>query len=382
MVRTTPSYPGVSGSTITGGSVSGGSVTSTAVIRAMGTSLTVPAISKINQGAVLGRVLGLAKLGTLPGAALTLAQYLGELGLTKSDTGQYQKPPVKTDDYPDEYDYVWQWSSYCKNPTSVASVCTCAAKRIESADGVTGLSGEVSGTQCRIMRQGYPYRNLEITISREKVNDPSQCESGYTYTMGKCSRPKAPNEELTDQDIDDLKNKPGALPIPDDALKELQSIPVPLDIDPPQVAPGTYPVGPPYTAPDGTKRQPEVTISPNADGTANLSLADKPVTESGEQAGPPQEVTDPCRERPDTVGCQELGDVPEQDIKTANIDIKFSPGTNPLPGGTCPPPLSVRGGYISFEAACSAFEQLRPVVLALSLFLSLFIVTGAFREAS
>lgn len=120
------------------------------------------------------------------------------------------------------------------------------------------------------------------------------------------------------------------------------------------------------------------TTTQNPDGTTTTE------TETTEEEAEP-EPQDECAENPDRVTCQELGDVPDEEVPKANKTVEFQTEDMGWGGGSCPAPYtwhdSLGNHSIDLAPFCAkVVEVVRPVVLLLAALAALAIALPAIKE--
>lgn len=145
----------------------------------------------------------------------------------------------------------------------------------------------------------------------------------------------------------------------------------------PQYEDGDYPLGDPYKAADGSTVQPMATVTNNTYNnsvtisTYNLTTHDSngdPIPAPTPE--PTEEKPSQCEENPESLGCLQLGTVPDSTVPTETRDIPLITPVEVGGVGSCPAPIaaSFMGQPLefSFDFPCAAADMLRPLVLALA----------------
>lgn len=97
------------------------------------------------------------------------------------------------------------------------------------------------------------------------------------------------------------------------------------------------------------------------------------------ESEPPPEAPTNCEKNPDTLGCAQLGTVPDIEIPTAERAVSWDPEAVGLPAG-CPAPRNgPRDIVITYDAACQFADGVRPFVIAAAAFCGLLIVIGSLK---
>lgn len=112
--------------------------------------------------------------------------------------------------------------------------------------------------------------------------------------------------------------------------------------------------------------------------TTKITRPDGTVETTTETSDKPPEKTN-CELYPKSVGCLELGQVPDAEIPIINKNVDISPESISLPSG-CPSDLALPGGrVISYASACDAAQKMRPLVIAAGVLSALLIAVAAIR---
>ena len=189
------------------------------------------------------------------------------------------------------------------------------------------------------------------------------------------------NVPATQADIDSL---PDPIPTIGPELGTKPYMPT-APVDAPVFTPGKYPLGAPYTAPDGSTKQDHAHVTNNTTNnsvtittstTTINNINGDPVTEPDT---PTETQQDQCEKYPNSVGCSELGTLDGQP-STGQFDLEFQPETDMLPA-SCPASITVLGHSLSFQPACDAMTYIKPVVLVMASLLATFILFGSFRDS-
>lgn len=110
--------------------------------------------------------------------------------------------------------------------------------------------------------------------------------------------------------------------------------------------------------------------------TTTTTAPDGTVTEEGEK---PKEKTE-CELNPNSLGCMELGDPPDDQVSKGNQTLGFSAEAIGLPAG-CPAPVSLPGGLVvDYTPMCTTAEGFRPFIVAAGAFSACLIVLAAVRS--
>ena len=86
-----------------------------------------------------------------------------------------------------------------------------------------------------------------------------------------------------------------------------------------------------------------------------------------------------CELYPNSVGCLELGELPEGEVPEQEREVDIEPEDIDLPSG-CPADVAIPGGRVlSYAAACAAAEDVAPLVIAAGVLSALLIAVAAIR---
>ncbi len=90
------------------------------------------------------------------------------------------------------------------------------------------------------------------------------------------------------------------------------------------------------------------------------------------------EKPDECQKNPDRLGCQKVEfDTPEGEIPRKQIDVSWSPVDLGLGGGSCPAPVPLYDNkQFSYQLACDNLYIIKPMVIAIALFVGGMIIFG------
>ena len=91
---------------------------------------------------------------------------------------------------------------------------------------------------------------------------------------------------------------------------------------------------------------------------------------------------DLCEKHPNTIGCKEIEfDTPEGEIPRKKIDVTWSPVDLGLGGGSCPAPVQIyENKQFSYQLACDNLYIIKPMVIAIALFVGGMIIFGGRAE--
>lgn len=93
------------------------------------------------------------------------------------------------------------------------------------------------------------------------------------------------------------------------------------------------------------------------------------------------EPSDPqCKEFPNSLGCLQLGELPDAPITPVQKSITVAEESVSLPSG-CPADISLPGGrVISYATACDSAQKMAPLVIAAGVLSALLIAVAAIRS--
>lgn len=134
------------------------------------------------------------------------------------------------------------------------------------------------------------------------------------------------------------------------------------------------------TIPEFQQAADEITSNWNAehDGNPDTTPVPNPTEQTSTEPFPEEaQEQDICKANPAILACEEMGELPEPDnIVTQDLDINYSPVSMASSGG-CPAPIHVgKGVYFEFDVTCDFASNLKPIVMAFSLILALYIMIG------
>lgn len=154
-------------------------------------------------------------------------------------------------------------------------------------------------------------------------------------------------------------------------------------------------IGPPSTttttSPAGTKSETKTpTYTYNYAGdTVNYSTVNQTVTNITNNEGATETTTETkpeetpqkgdCELYPKSVGCLDMGEVPDEEVPEEEREVDISPEDVDLPSG-CPADVALPGGRtLSYASACAAAEDVAPLVIAAGVLSALLIAVAAIR---
>lgn len=133
-----------------------------------------------------------------------------------------------------------------------------------------------------------------------------------------------------------------------------------------------------YNNTDNSVKIGEVTTSTTThpDGTTETST----ITKSADTPIAAEQPQTDCDKYPNSIGCSEYGTIPTAEIlPVTNAPMTFSYST--WGAGSCPSPANLpKGMTFDYTPMCNSLTQMKPIVLAFGLLVSLFIVFGAVRD--
>ena len=167
-----------------------------------------------------------------------------------------------------------------------------------------------------------------------------------------------------------------------------------------QLVPGTNTVAPPGTPPaqtqPGTKTTTTTATHPitysgssvshstvnNTTTNITNNVTNVTTTETKTEEAKDDKEPDQCQKYPDTIGCKEIDfDTPEGEIPRKQIDVSWSPVDLGLGGGSCPAPVQIyENKQFSYQLACDNLYIIKPMVIAIALFVGGMIIFGGRAE--
>jgi hypothetical protein len=368
----TPTISGLVGGIYKGPApVVSGAVSTSANLSLSGRLITVPASARLaaNAASYAVSALRLTPYGMIGAAA---AAWLASAGITSTPDGQVVTlPPADPSSMSAEEatHYLSQSSTAVYNNMGAIDLCYA---------------------------HGFQYFFM-TTYGTSTIDLGCMSSTGWYDILGwsYLNMPIAPAETTrvaTDDDYAPLS----ASPLPDsvaDELADTSGVPV----DPVQVAPGDVALGSPYKKPDGTWAQARAKITPTSDGRVAITPYEVPVpAPEGTPVAQPDFVPDgepvatgtetqpdPCDLNPDRVGCVSLGEPVDQPVNKTDSVMSITPEPISMPG-MCPAAKQVVTPFgtieLSYDPACQFATQIRPVVLALGLFMAGMIFVGGLRN--
>jgi len=116
--------------------------------------------------------------------------------------------------------------------------------------------------------------------------------------------------------------------------------------------------------------------------TTNQSTGVVISTTTTDTESKPEEKDDrsECEKYPKQLNCAEL-DTPKDEIPKKQIDVSFSPIDLGLGGGSCPAPVQIGPDkQFSYQATCDNLTLIKPMVIAIALFIGGMIIFGGRAE--
>lgn len=295
-----------------------------------------------------------------------------------------------------------------------ASVGLWLAEESISSDGtkyvtapIAGSKGYVVQTYCGIKSGGglcdYPYSSPcagggvgQYGATQHYMG--GQYFSGYFCRIQYSSQdPIAWYGTPSDSQWDKAINRPIGLPAAFDAMKHPSMVGKPIPIESTSFTPYSEWYGDPYfkdgnwyrdrmdISPCPTASQPTrvcVDIGPQKfEGQTDPNTV--PSSATGTATGTtPKEQTDFCKKNPQSIACQELGQLEQEPFDPIEKPFQITP-QNPWGSGDaqCPAPkvMQLTTGStvtLSYQPACDFFRGVRPAVLALAFLAALYIALG------
>jgi len=260
------------------------------------------------------------------------------------------------------------------------------------------------GTTCHAVWKSAAGAVLSSDYTAGFVQKTSTCPSGWYFTPGGCVQTRPPVTVTPEQIVEEMAPKPLPSTLP-------PGVPYPLDPvapsiwnptigDPPVTQPLRVPQGLPRPIPDTSPpayKQPvvDVTHSPTANEPWRMDVqpkdipTDSPTGQTGPQtigsgtpSGTPAEKEPPfdlCKEHPDIVACQKLGNLDATPLQNMNRQLAITPdqGWGPSTAG-CPADRSTQLSFgpiaFSYGPFCQFASGIRPIVIAVAWLLA----AGAF----
>lgn len=300
-----------------------------------------------------------------------------------------------------------------KGPWHGSASSACQARVVAAGGDRWQLA--TGGSVC----QGW--RGPDYIVAEGIQSQGSSCPAGWYYTSsGACVQTR----EYTKQSADEAAGLLRGVPMPQGVPNEVgRGKPLPVGdpvINPekspqpgqkpkpqPMVVPQGNPVKNPKYKPDepATKAnppylQPVIRIVPSPTATdpwrVDIQPEDRPVMDpsSGieegtdqpgddEGAKPPDQF-DLCKEHPDILACQTMGDAQPDDLPHKEVPITFTPAGGFGPSdAACPASrqISVLGQTVewSYEPICSFLHGVRPIVIGLGFLIGAYLFMGAIR---
>lgn len=212
----------------------------------------------------------------------------------------------------------------------------------------------------------------------------------YNLPVAATSTP-APATNYTPISSSDWDALPDPLPAIAPEMPHAPYMPEGAPVSQPVFDPADVPIGEPYTRPDGSTAQQRAKISPAGDGQVTIDTYDQPLTDPAgnplaEPAAPVDTEENPgqCDKYPDTLGCAELGEVPDTTLTTETRSIAAIAPVSVGGVGSCPAPIVTefmgQPLEFSYQIPCDAAEMLKPLILVIAWISAGVIFIGGVRQ--
>jgi hypothetical protein len=90
-----------------------------------------------------------------------------------------------------------------------------------------------------------------------------------------------------------------------------------------------------------------------------------------------KEYPDLCKDNPEAMACQEMGEAPEEDISKRDFNFSYTPFAISLPAA-CPAPYISEG--VKIEYPCNAAQTMRPFLIGFASIVGLMMILAAIRS--
>lgn len=252
----------------------------------------------------------------------------------------------------------------------------------------------------------------------KKISNPA-CPSGWFYSGSTCAK-EAPLASLSEQELYDRIASDSGWPTSSAlALQKMLEYPDTRKILTPYPDNGVTLIGPPFVEGKTSKSTDTVQLVPGTNTVASpgatqtqtgtrtsTTTTTHPMTYSGNSVThstvnntttnitnnttnvtttennteeiKDDEKPDECQKNPDRLGCQKVDfDTPEGEIPRKQIDVSWSPVDLGLGGGSCPAPVQLGPDrQFSYQATCDNLHIIKPLVIAVALFIGGMIIFG------
>lgn len=219
----------------------------------------------------------------------------------------------------------------------------------------------------------------------------TNCPAGTTLNNGFCVGAATP---AGTSDWDAV----AAGTVPDVVLRNTAALGTRYSVDEPIVSPTPQriPLSDPYPMPDGSTARDvaQVTPQPSNPGWVDVQYLREPVTDSvGNPVAQPEatrtseERSDLCRDHPDILACQEMGEAEEVDLEVDERQIAIQPQSGwGLANASCPADLTetLHTGLVvrfSWSPVCQAATALRPLVIGMAWLSAVLVAVAISRRA-
>lgn len=324
--------------------------------------------------------------------------------------------------YPQSDGYIWR-QNYTHTGAYYGPEAACVGLTPEGPENWKFQQLVDFGPDLKACRYVKPDGNVNQPFSVIRVA-PSDCKPGYYVDKGVCTSDK-PLSEMSEQEVEDwIASRDGWPTSSSVALAEMLKYPDTrriiqdypsngVEINGPasvkgksttatesvQLVPGTTTVAPPGTTTatqPGTKTTTTTATHPitysgssvshstvnNTTTNITNNTTNVTTTESKTEEVKDDKEPDQCQKYPDTIGCKEIEfDTPEGEIPRKKIDVSWSPVDLGLGGGSCPAPVQIyENKQFSYQLACDNLYIIKPMVIAIALFVGGMIIFGGRAE--
>ncbi|MFM5080547.1 virulence factor TspB C-terminal domain-related protein [Aeromonas veronii] len=348
------------------------------------TAVSLP-VDRVAASAMLRSASRLAGPAALALSAYDVYEWVKSSGEITDSNGEWVLVP---DSIIDSYGYYWQTQT---TPSFLASNGLAAAYAYDESNVYYKdvSCSRVTDTQynCVMKHNSAPSTTMSFSVNRKT------CTSSQS-SIASCAPPAKP----TESNFDKLGIAP--FPILSSGFSKIPSLigqPIPLTGTGFSFPPFSEWMGTPYFK-DGQWYRDRMDISPCPTssqpnrvcvdiGPQKFEGATDPNTVPSQATGTatgstPKEQTDFCKKNPQSIACQELGQLEQEPFDPIEKPFQITP-QNPWGSGDaqCPAPkvMQLSTGSIatlSYQPACDFFRGVRPAVLALAMLAALYIALG------